>query len=254
MPRINRKGPKLRVGLLASGGGTTILAVLKECAPGGRLHDLVEVAVIIGSKVGIKALNRPKEVPGMEDIPTRVVERKKRTGKTEDQFADELLAIFQEFGVELFCQMGWLPETPEKVWRMFPGTNQHPGPTPLFGGDGMYGVRVHAARLLYMRSIACQPDGGGMDQTVVCQWVGELDQGATIHYEMVPVDLATDTPESLQARALPLEWECQIRGLELLASGREFEMVCPFGQQTVHTDTKTLAWAKNQAMVDYPNG
>lgn len=254
---VPKRGPKLRIAMLASGGGTTIKAVLEQCLPGGRLHDLVEPALIVASRPDAGALMRPNEV-GI-DVPVISImppSRRKPEAPTTEEFAAALIELFDGEEIDMFCQFGWLPMTPEAVLLRYFGINQHPGPVPLFGGKGMHGIRVHAARLNYLRKMAELPNGGTWPRqtVVVCQQVApQFDEGAMIEFDTITIDEG-ETPESLQAKALPHEWEVQIRALERIARGPVNEMVCPFGAAlpTGHPNQALLDAAKAEAIASYP--
>lgn len=250
---IAKKGSKLQIAMLASGGGTTIKAVLTECLPGGRLHDLVEPVCIIASRPDAGALKRPREV-GIK-VPTfDVVPPSRRLGAPDPELFGNMLAnIFDGGGVDLFCQFGWLPLTPKSLLDRYPGINQHPGPVPAYGGKGMYGRAVHAARLNYIRATS-----GYQATVVVSHWVTpEYDKGRVIQYEEVAV-LPDDTPETLGARALEVEWRTQIRTLAMLSLGTNSVsgVDCLFGEEPDPNSAagRALAQAKARAIADYPHG
>src|SRR4029450_12129315 len=84
-----------------------------------------------------------------------------------------------------------LPPPPRRI------INVHPSLLPKFGGQGMYGERVHAAVLA-----AGEAATGGTIHLVT----GEYDQGPVIAQTTVPVEPG-DTVETLAARVLRREHE-----------------------------------------------
>jgi len=73
--------------------------------------------------------------------------------------------------------------------------NVHPALLPDFGGQGMYGIRVHQAVL----------EAGRAESGATVHLVDEeYDRGAVLAQDRVPV-LAGDTPERLAARVLAVE-------------------------------------------------
>ncbi len=138
---------EIKTALLISGSGSTAEAVL-EARHKGELDGIYPVAVIASRS----------DAPGLEKarryhVDTYVVDRKMY--QTSKQFGDDLLTLLKTLGVEFVSQNGWLPKTPDSVIEMYAGRiiNQHPGPLDPgrvdFGGKGMYGSRVSAARLGY---------------------------------------------------------------------------------------------------------
>lgn len=207
MPNRKRLAP------LASGSGTTVEAIL-DARRQGRL-PLIEPAVLITDRPGAGVVERTRWF----GIPHRLVERK---SFGREEFGYTLLRVLEEFGVDIVGQFGWLSHTPVNTIDLFTGMamiNQHPGPVPWFGGKGMWGKRPHAA-VLRFRELVQREKGRLITQTrVVAQFVDpRFDQGGVIHYNEVSIEEG-DTPETLQRRALPYEWETQIRALEIVSSG-----------------------------------
>ncbi|MCX7992972.1 MAG: formyltransferase family protein, partial [Fimbriimonadales bacterium] len=87
--------------------------------------------------------------------------------------------------------------------------NIHPALLPLFGGKGMYGLKVHAAVL-----------ESGMKVTgCTVHFVDEqYDTGPIVLQRCVPVQ-DNDTPEILAARLLPIEHETYIEAIRLFVQG-----------------------------------
>jgi len=204
---------KLRLGLFISGGGTTAEYIIKACKS-GRLKG-IEPACVIGNR---------RDCPGFEKarshkLPTFFTERLKST--TDDQFADYILDGCSRFRVDIIGQYGWLPKTPMRVIEVYAGKmiNQHPGPLDPphldFGGTGMYGRRVHAARLHFVR--ATERD---FWTEATAQFVApNYDEGGVICTKQVEIRPDDDTC-SLQKRVLPEEHEVQVTALELFVTGK----------------------------------
>lgn len=130
--------------------------------------------------------------------------------------------------------------------------NQHPGPLdsgrPDFGGQGMYGLRVHAARLYFVQMV----NRDYWTEATAQRVASEYDKGAVLLAERVPI-LKNDTPETLQQRVLPVEHQVQIRTLKAFSEGniplfvREQPLIFP-GEEKILEEAKKLAIEK------YPKG
>ncbi len=243
----------LRLALLISGGGTTARAIIRACKD-GVLTGLAEPVCVIAGKSGIGGIAKALE-DGIDRKNIAVVER--RNYPTPQLFGEMILAECRKRDVNFVGQYGWLPLTPANVTQEFEGriVNQHPGPLdpghPDFGGQGMYGSRVHAARLLFSR-MTCAKDEPQWTEVVAHRVTPEFDRGSVVHAERVPI-LPKDTVEDLQARALEVEWRVQIEALRMFAQGRivgqaRAERLVPPHQRPA------LEIAKQMAILLYPNG
>ncbi len=174
----------LGVAVLASGSGTNLQAILDRFH-GGR-GGPAAVTLVIGSRPGIGAL-----------------ERAERSGVTSSVLpvdADPgpwLLGQLQGSGAGLVVLAGWLKLVPAEVVREFRGCmiNVHPALLPAFGGQGMYGRRVHEAVV----------GSGARISGVTVHFVDEVyDRGPIIAQWPVPV-LEQDDADSLASRVLRVE-------------------------------------------------
>jgi phosphoribosylglycinamide formyltransferase-1 len=87
--------------------------------------------------------------------------------------------------------------------------NIHPALLPAFGGQGMYGLRVHEAVLAA---------GARESGCTVHLVTAEYDQGPVLAQARVPVQPG-DTPETLQARVLEQEHRLYAETLRRIAAG-----------------------------------
>jgi|SRR5271170_4124611 len=177
----------LRLGILISGGGTT-LQNLAETIARGELP--AAIACVIAGNPTCYGIERAKNLR----LPLYIVTRKE-TGSLE-AFSEKLAHVLRHQGVELALMAGFLSlwQIPEDfVGRVM---NIHPALLPKFGGKGMHGERVHAAVLA-----AKETESG----CTVHFADNSYDTGPTIIQKKVPVH-PTDTPDSLAARVF--EQEC----------------------------------------------
>jgi phosphoribosylglycinamide formyltransferase-1 len=164
-----------------------------------------------------------------------------------EAFGQAIVNECQKRAVDFIGQYGWLCLTPKNVIKAFQGkmVNQHPGPLdpghPDFGGKGMYGRRVHAARLMFVRKVNRDFWTEATAQRVAVNF----DQGAVLKRKRVPI-LENDDVDALQARVLPLEHEVQIETLQDFSNGtvkelnRDKPLVLP-GEESILEECKREA-------------
>jgi folate-dependent phosphoribosylglycinamide formyltransferase PurN len=107
------------------------------------------------------------------------------------------LDLLQRSDVDLLVLAGYLKLVPAKVVERYRGRiiNIHPALLPTFGGQGMYGRRVHAAVLA----------SGARESGASVHLVDEVyDRGTVLGRTRVPV-LPGDDPDTLAARVLEAE-------------------------------------------------
>ena len=146
--------------------------------------------------------------------------------------ADGYQRIKRVHDPEFFACSGWL----KRVMGLDPSRtfNIHPGPLPKFGGDGMYGHRVHEAVMVaYHR--------GEITHSAVSMHfvIPEYDRGPLFFQFNVPI-LEEDTADSLGSRVNKWEhyWQPQITNLvvhrEIYWDGVDFASLrCPKGYEIV---------------------
>lgn len=238
-----------KLGILFSGGGSTMAEVIRQCTYGLLKGWAIPVVTICsdrnaGGRDGSKTLGTPGELCERRQYPSY------------EAWSDALLGILQKHEVELVMQLGWTERTPRMVIEAYQGLigNQHCGGLdhgkPGFGGEGMVGLAVHEAVLQYLRETDAPKHGWWTE--MVCHRVTEKwDDGEVIWLARVPVDLEHDTAESLQTKALPVEWAVQVAAIQQLAAGtaRPIERTDP----VIKPGTESiLAECKRKAIDKYP--
>ncbi|OHB60943.1 MAG: phosphoribosylglycinamide formyltransferase [Planctomycetes bacterium RBG_13_46_10] len=191
----------MRLGVLISGGGTTLMNIL-EYIRKGRLN--AEVAVVISSRSDAAGVQRAK------DAGLNVVIIRKKDCPDIDKFSkrieDELVAA----KVDLVVQGGWLCfwNIPARYESRV--MNIHPALLPSFGGQGMWGHHVHEAVL----AAGCKISG-----CTVHFCTNEYDKGPIIVQRVCEVK-ETDTPDTLAARVFEQECIAYPQAIRLFAEGR----------------------------------
>jgi formyltetrahydrofolate-dependent phosphoribosylglycinamide formyltransferase len=190
----------LRLGVLLSGGGRTLLNLLDDIRA-GRLR--AAVGVVIASR----------ECKGVERAVTaglnvHVVPFKQMPDVAT--YSAQIVALLDAAGTDLVIQAGFL-----SLWHIPPHyvgkvMNIHPGLLPSFGGKGMFGHHVHESVL----AAGCKISG-----CTVHFVTNEYDTGPIILQRCVPV-LEGDTPDTLAARVFEQECVAYPEAIRLYSQGR----------------------------------
>ena len=130
----------IRLGVLVSGSGTTLQNLIDRIAA-GTLD--ATIGVVVASRDGLASEARALRA----GLRYEVVRR--RESDSLDAFSDRLFGLLDDAGVDLVVCAGWLALL--KIAPAYHGRviNVHPSLLPAFGGQGMYGQRVHAAVLAH---------------------------------------------------------------------------------------------------------
>lgn len=190
----------IRLGVLISGGGTTLQNFLDRIAD-GRLA--AEIAVVVCSAPDAAGLSRARDA----GIPAHVVAAKDFADVAA--FSDRIFDLCEEAGVDLVTLAGFLKllRIPDRwAGRVM---NIHPALIPAFCGEGMYGRRVHEAVLAA---------GVKVSGCTVHFADNRYDAGPIICQRAVPV-YDTDRPEDVAARVFEQECIAYPEAIELYAAG-----------------------------------
>ncbi len=191
---------RVRVAVLASGGGTTFENLVRRSRKGRVAAEIVSLVV---SRAGAAAIEKAHVV----GVPCTVLPWSRERG---DAYSDDLTSAVEAAGAELVCLGGFL-----RLWR-FPARwagrvmNIHPALLPAFGGPGMYGHHVHEAVLA---------SGVKVSGCTVHFASTEYDRGPIIVQRTVPVRFE-DTADDLAARVFAEECEAYPEAIDLYAQDR----------------------------------
>lgn len=181
----------IKTAVLCSGGGTNLQAIIDSAAAGNLPH--AELALVVGSKDGIYALDRAANA----GIPSAVVAR--RAFETQEAYEEALVRLLDDYGIEVIVLAGFLTVLSERFVKRYPERiiNVHPSLIPSFCGDGFYGLRVHEAAL-----------AKGVKVTgATVHFVNEITDGGRIIAQKAVEVKEGDTPETLQRRVMEeAEW------------------------------------------------
>ncbi len=191
---------KIKLAVLASGGGTNLQAIIDKIES-GKLS--AEIRVVISNNSKAFALERARK-HNIKDVHLS-----HKMFETKDKFDEKLLEILKENKIDLVVLAGYMKILSPKVIRAYKNRmiNIHPALLPHFGGTGMYGIHVHEAVI----------KSGVKVTGVTVHLVDEIyDHGAIIIQKCVPVE-DSDTPESLAERVLKVEHQLYSEAIGLFA-------------------------------------
>lgn len=196
----------LRIGVLVSGGGTNLQAILD--AIDEKIITNTEVAVVISNNQGAYALERARS----HGIAAECISPKSFASR--EAFNEALISRVDAYGLDLIVLAGFLVKIPEAMIAKYRNKiiNIHPSLIPSFCGVGYYGLKVHEAAL-----------ARGVKLTgATVHYVDEgMDSGPIILQKAVEVKEG-DTPQILQRRVMEeAEWKILPLAIQMIANGGE---------------------------------
>ena len=186
---------RLKAGVLISGRGSNLQALLDACADPAFP---AEIALVISNVAGAQGLDHAKAA----GVPTLVIDHKGFPDR--ESFDAKMDEALRAAGVELVCLAGFMRLLSTGFVEGWRGKmiNIHPSLLPAFKG-----LHTHAQALA----------AGVAEHGCTVHWVTPaLDDGPAILQGKVPV-LAGDTEESLAARVLEAEHRLYPEALRLIA-------------------------------------
>jgi len=188
----------LRIGVLASGRGSNLQAII-DAIEAGKLD--CRLAVVVSDRADAQALERARK------HGTEAVFMDPKAHPTREAFDQAILGVLAEQRVELVCLAGYMRVLSPTFVRALPGLimNIHPALLPAFPGLHaqrqalQYGVKVSGATVHFVNE--------------------GVDTGPIICQAAVPVR-EDDTEETLAARIIEQEHQLYPRAIQLYAEGR----------------------------------
>jgi len=192
----------MKLGFLASHGGSNMQAIIDQCQNGGIEAEPV---LLICNNANANAVERAR----CAQVPVAILNGK--THGDAEQLDRAMTKALQEAAVDLVVLAGYMKKIGPITLSTFSNRilNIHPSLLPKFGGQGMYGIRVHEAVI----------DSGESSSGATVHLIDNgYDRGQILRQAMVKVD-TNDTPESLQKRVLALEHQLYPNTIAEIASG-----------------------------------
>lgn len=195
----------LRIGVLVSGGGTNLQAIIDRIAD-GTITD-TEIGFVISNNAGAYALERAKQ----HGIPAQCVSPKDYPDR--EAFNEDLVKIIDSYEVNLVVLAGYLVKIPLQLIARYPYRiiNIHPSLIPSFCGVGYYGLKVHEKAL----------ERGVKVTGATVHFVDDgMDTGPIILQQPVMVEQGDDA-KTLQLRVMEqAEWKILPKAIDLIAHGK----------------------------------
>lgn len=191
----------LKLGFLASRNGSSLRAIVAAIQAG---ELAAEPRLVISNNRSAGALAFAAE----QGIPSQVIPTAGDPATADARLCEALEAV----GVELVILSGYLRQLGPKTLACYRNRilNIHPGPLPAFGGEGMYGRRVHEAVIA----------AGAAESGIVIHAVDEIyDNGPVIARMAVPIPPGA-TAEELEALVTGLEPAFFVETLKKIADGQ----------------------------------
>jgi phosphoribosylglycinamide formyltransferase-1 len=189
---------KKRIGVLLSGRGSNFEA-LAESVSAGRIPD-AEIAIVISNQPDAQGLQRAER----RGIPSRMIPSK---GLQREAYDRQVLAVLQEYKVDLICLAGYMRLLSSYFVAAFPQKilNIHPSLLPSFPGlESQKQALEHGVKFA-----GC-----------TVHFVDEnLDAGPIILQAVVPV-LDGDSEHTLSERILKEEHRIYSEAAKLILEGR----------------------------------
>ncbi len=196
----------LKVGVLVSGGGTNLQAIL-DAIDAGRVKN-AKVSFVFSNNANAYALERAKNA-GIEAMALSP-----SSFETREEFNQAMLRALKERNLDLIVLAGFLVKIPPEMVEAFRGRiiNIHPSLIPSFCGVGYYGLKVHEAAL----------KRGVKVTGATVHYVDEgMDSGPIILQKAVEVK-SGDTPKRLQQRVMEeAEWVILPQAIHQIANNEE---------------------------------
>ena len=190
-----------RIGVLVSGGGTNLQALI-DAEKSGIIKS-GKIVTVVSNKPGVYALERAEKA----GIATKVITR----SEEKENFDKKIAEYMKEMKVDIIVMAGFLAIGGKDLIDSYPDRiiNIHPSLIPSFCGDGFYGLKVHEAALEY-----------GVKLTgATVHFVNEITDGGKIIMQKAVEIEEGDTPEILQKRVMEqAEWIILPKAVEKVLS------------------------------------
>ncbi len=195
-----------RIGVLISGGGTNLQALIDKQ---GTVLRSGEIVCVCSNSANAYGLERAKKA----GIETKVIRKNADCGGDNEEFNRQICAYMKEMQVDVIVLAGFLAILGGDLLKEYADkiVNIHPSLIPSFCGDGFYGLKVHEEALKY-----------GVKVTgATAHLVNEITDGGRILLQKAVYIEDGDTPEILQKRVMEqAEWIILPEAVEMVCTDK----------------------------------
>jgi len=190
------------VAVMASGSGTDFQSII-DASESGEIE--ANMKLLITNNPDAYCIERAKK----HEIDYEIIDHSNKSRKEHEQ---EIIEVLERYGPDLIVLAGYMRILTDDFVDRYHGKmiNIHPALLPLFGGEGMYGEKVHEAVLeAGMKRTGCS----------IHFVTSEVDGGPIIDQRCVPVKNDDDI-HSLAERVKEKEHELLPSVVGAFAEGR----------------------------------
>jgi phosphoribosylglycinamide formyltransferase-1 len=206
---------KTNIGVLVSGDGSNLQAIIASCK-NGVLKGIARIVIVISNKPNAYGLKRAQD----EAIESVFVDR--ALYKNNTLYCAQILKHLKSKNVGLVCLAGYTLKIEMNLISAYKGKiiNIHPSLLPKFGGKGLYGSKVHEAVI-----------GSGEKESGATVHIVErdYDNGEIIVQESVKV-LINDTTETLAKKVLAVEHKIYPQAIKIMLDKNFLDKIFLEGQ------------------------
>jgi len=193
---------KLKIGILASHGGSNMQAIIDACKE-KQIDGAVSVVICNNSNAG--AVEKAEKA----GIPVYHLSKKNYPGDSD--LDEAIYIVLKKHNVNIIALAGYMKKLGFLVLKEYKNRilNIHPALLPKHGGRGMYGINVHKSVI----------SSGDRESGATVHLVNEnYDEGDILSQVMVAVD-ENETPETLAEKVLVQEHRLYPMTLEKISKG-----------------------------------
>ena len=193
----------MKIAVFASGRGSNFEA-LQRAILAEKFPAQIVVVISNNSQAGALTLARSFNIPAFHIS--------QRQFPTVEAFNKKITETLRTYNVNFIVLAGYMKKIDAELIQMYRGCiiNIHPALLPKFGGEGMFGIRVHEAVIRAKEKIS------GATVHIVDE---EYDRGKIVLQDVVDV-AENDTPETLAAKVLNIEHQILPAAVKIFAEGK----------------------------------
>lgn len=193
---------RFRIGVLASGRGSNLQAII-NAIESGRLNCDVVFVLSNNSDAGALEIAKKKNIPALH-----LSEKKYH----KENFEESLIDLLNQFKPDLIVLAGYMKLVPKSVIEIYKNRiiNIHPALLPKYGGKGMYGMNIHRAVF----------DAGEKESGVTVHLVNEkYDEGKILYQEKVDIS-DCNSAEEIAEKILKVEHKVYPEVIQKIIEGK----------------------------------